>query len=85
MLHQRIGIFTALPIRSLNQLSLQQRLKEIGRMHGATARVFQPRTPSRMVEYRPAGVRRTTPSHRPSAAPILLFLPLNERASARGC
>jgi hypothetical protein len=31
MLFQRIGVFTALPIRSLDQLSLQQRLKEIGR------------------------------------------------------
>jgi protein-tyrosine-phosphatase len=38
MLHQRIGVFTALPIRSLDQLSLQQRLKEIGRMDGATAK-----------------------------------------------
>ena len=32
MLHQRIALFTALPIRSLDQLSLQRRLKEIGRM-----------------------------------------------------
>jgi len=32
MLFQRIGVFTALPIRSLDQLSLQQRLMEIGRM-----------------------------------------------------
>jgi arsenate reductase len=31
MLHQRIGIFTALPIRSLDQLTLQNKLKEIGR------------------------------------------------------
>jgi arsenate reductase (thioredoxin) len=31
MLHQRIAIFTALPIRSIDQLSLQQRLSEIGR------------------------------------------------------
>src|SRR5262249_17511196 len=31
MLHHRIGIFTALPIRSLDQLSLQERLDEIGR------------------------------------------------------
>jgi len=38
MLHQRIGVFTALPIRSLDQLSLQQRLNEIGRMDGATAK-----------------------------------------------
>ena len=32
MLHQRIAIFAALPIRSLDQLSLQTRLHEIGRM-----------------------------------------------------
>jgi protein-tyrosine-phosphatase len=32
MLHQRIGIFTALPLRSLDKLSLQQRLQDIGRM-----------------------------------------------------
>jgi protein-tyrosine-phosphatase len=38
MLYQRIGVFTALPIRSLDQLSLQHRLKEIGRMDGATAK-----------------------------------------------
>jgi arsenate reductase len=38
MLFQRIGIFTALPLRSLDQLSLQNRLREIGRMEGATTR-----------------------------------------------
>ena len=37
MLHQRIAVFAALPIRSLDALSLQQRLGEIGRMEGATA------------------------------------------------
>ena len=37
MLHQRIAIFTALPIKSLDQLSLQKRLTEIGRLDGATA------------------------------------------------
>ena len=42
MLHQRIGIFTALPMRSLDQLSLQSRLKEIGRMEGATGKVAEP-------------------------------------------
>jgi arsenate reductase len=36
MLHQRIGLFVSLPIRSLDRLSLQRRLKEIGRMEGAT-------------------------------------------------
>jgi hypothetical protein len=42
MLHQRIAIFTALPIRSLDQLSLQKRLKEIGRMEGASAKASEP-------------------------------------------
>ena len=42
MLHQRIGVFTALPIRSLDQLSLQRRLKEIGRLDGATAKAKEP-------------------------------------------
>src|SRR5436305_3775092 len=32
MLHQRIAIFAALPIRSLDQLTLQRRLREIGSM-----------------------------------------------------
>jgi hypothetical protein len=32
MLHQRIGVFTALRLRSLDQLSLQTKLKEIGQM-----------------------------------------------------
>jgi protein-tyrosine-phosphatase len=36
MLHRRIGVFTALPLRSLDQLSLQAKLREIGRMEGAT-------------------------------------------------
>jgi hypothetical protein len=31
MLFQRIGILTALPIRSLDQLTLQNKLKDIGR------------------------------------------------------
>ena len=42
MLNQRIGVFTALPIRSLDQLSLQQRFKEIGRMDGVTAKAKEP-------------------------------------------
>jgi protein-tyrosine-phosphatase len=37
MLAQRIGIFTALPIRSLDKLSLQQKLREIGRVTDAVA------------------------------------------------
>jgi protein-tyrosine-phosphatase len=39
MLSQRIGIFAALPIRSLDRLSLQAKLKDIGRMDGASAKV----------------------------------------------
>jgi len=42
MLHQRIAVFTALPLRSLDQLSLQSRLKEIGRMEAATGKVAEP-------------------------------------------
>jgi arsenate reductase len=38
MLYQRIGIFTALPLRSLDQLSLQKKLRVIGGMEGATAK-----------------------------------------------
>jgi arsenate reductase len=41
MLYQRIGAFTALPIRSLDQISLQARLKDIGRME-ATAQAAEP-------------------------------------------
>ena len=42
MLSQRIGVFAALPIRSLDRLSLQAKLKEIGRMEGASAKVKEP-------------------------------------------
>jgi len=38
MLFQRIGIFTALPIRSLDNLSLQTKLKEIGRVADAVTK-----------------------------------------------
>ena len=38
MLHQRIGIFVALPIRSLDKLSLRTRLTEIGRVTDAVAK-----------------------------------------------
>jgi arsenate reductase (thioredoxin) len=41
MLHQRIAIFTALPLRSLGQLSLQMKLDEIGRRAGATAKAAE--------------------------------------------
>lgn len=36
LLNQRISIFTALPLHSLDQLSLKHRLKQIGEMEGAT-------------------------------------------------
>lgn len=42
VLHQRISVFTSLPIRSLDQLSLQAKLKEIGRMEGATTKAVEP-------------------------------------------
>jgi arsenate reductase (thioredoxin) len=36
-LHRRIGAFSALPLRALDQLTLQNKLREIGRMQGAMA------------------------------------------------
>jgi protein-tyrosine-phosphatase len=41
LLNQRIGIFTSLPLRSLGQFALQSRLREIGRIEGATAKVTE--------------------------------------------
>ena len=38
MLNQRIGIFTALPLRKLDRLTLQKRMTDIGRMQGSTAK-----------------------------------------------
>jgi arsenate reductase (thioredoxin) len=38
MLHRRIDVFAALPLKSLDALTLQARLREIGRMEGATAK-----------------------------------------------
>jgi protein-tyrosine-phosphatase len=38
MLNQRIGAFAALPLHALDQMSLQNKLREIGRMAGATAK-----------------------------------------------
>ncbi|MGH6663540.1 MAG: arsenate reductase ArsC, partial [Pseudolabrys sp.] len=38
MLHQRIAIFVALLIRSLDRLSLQTKLKEIDRLNDATVK-----------------------------------------------
>jgi arsenate reductase len=42
MLSQRIGVFAALPISSLDRLSLQAKLKDIGRLEGASAKVNEP-------------------------------------------
>ena len=42
MLSQRIGVFAALPLRSLDRMSLQARLKEIGRLESATVPVKEP-------------------------------------------
>lgn len=42
MLNQRIGVFAALPLRALDQLRLQRKLDEIGRMSGATAEAAEP-------------------------------------------
>ena len=36
MLHQRIAAFAALPIKSLDAMTLQNKLRDIGRMAGAT-------------------------------------------------
>ena len=41
MLERRIGIFVSLPLRSLDQLSLQHKLRQIGRMEGATAKATE--------------------------------------------
>lgn len=38
LLYQRITIFASLPIASLDRLALRSKLREIGRMEGATAR-----------------------------------------------
>src|SRR5215469_11100580 len=42
MLHQRIGVFTSLPLRLLDQLSLQAKLNEIGPRQGAAASAVEP-------------------------------------------
>ncbi len=41
MLNQRIGIFTALPLRSLDALSLQTKLDAIGRLERTAARAAE--------------------------------------------
>ena len=42
MLERRLGIFVPLPLRSLDQLSLQSKLHEIGRTDGATVKATEP-------------------------------------------
>ena len=42
MLERRLSIFVSLPLRSLDQLSLQSKLREIGRMGVATAKAAEP-------------------------------------------
>jgi protein-tyrosine-phosphatase len=42
MLERRISIFVSLPLRSLDQLSLQKKLREIGRLNEATATAAEP-------------------------------------------
>ena len=42
MLTNRINIFISLPMKSLDQLTLQKRLDEIGRMEGATTKAAEP-------------------------------------------
>jgi arsenate reductase len=42
MLRQRIAAFAALPVKSLDRLSLQAKLRDIGRMEGATGRIPEP-------------------------------------------
>jgi protein-tyrosine-phosphatase len=42
LLQERIGAFVALPLQSLDQAGLRERLTEIGRMQGATAKAAEP-------------------------------------------
>jgi arsenate reductase (thioredoxin) len=42
MLERRVGIFVSLPLRSLDQLSLQKKLRDIGRLNEATAAAAEP-------------------------------------------
>jgi arsenate reductase len=41
LLHQRIGIFTSLPLRSLDRLNLHGRLRDIGHIEGSTAKATE--------------------------------------------
>ena len=40
MLSRRIGVFTALPLASLDEIALHTKLRDIGRMQGATAKAM---------------------------------------------
>jgi hypothetical protein len=42
MLERRIGIFVSLPLRSLDRMSLQKKLREIGQIQSATAKAVEP-------------------------------------------
>jgi protein-tyrosine-phosphatase len=42
LLERRLGIFTSLPLRSLDHLSLQNKLRDIGRMDGAAVKAPEP-------------------------------------------
>ena len=42
MLHQRIATFTSLPLRTLDQLTVQKKLTEIGRMADPAPKVAKP-------------------------------------------
>ena len=42
MLDRRIGIFVSLPLHSLDQLTLQKKLRDIGQMNDATAKTAEP-------------------------------------------
>src|ERR1700722_8833417 len=41
-LHQRIGVFTALPFDTLAPLALENKLRDIGHMEGATSKANEP-------------------------------------------
>ena len=41
-LKNRIGIFTNLPLKNLGSMALQSKLRDIGRMEGASGRHFAP-------------------------------------------
>jgi arsenate reductase len=43
MLHRRISVFTALPLRSLDHLALQSKLREIGHLADARVKEAEPR------------------------------------------